>query len=157
MLTFGFFAAARNLGFDRPIPVLAFVCYAFGAMSVLLAASMSGLVAPRLIEARAGATGNEEEMIHQLLHLEYALNQAFATLYVGLVSAAILLFTLAWSGQGFLGATVRLLGVVVGAGMFAWLVSGTLKLNVHGMGAVVIAQGVWTILAAFALLARKAD
>jgi hypothetical protein len=33
---------------------------------------------------------------------------------------------------------------MIGVGVFAWLVSGALELNVHGMGAVVIAQGLWS-------------
>lgn len=157
ILTFGFVAVTRSLGFDRPMPVLALVFYAFGAIAVVLAASMSGLVAPHLIEAYKGASGTEKDMIHQLLHLEFGLNQAFAKVHVAMFSAAILLFALAWSGQGMFGAVIRLVGVLVGVGILAWLGSGTLTLNVHGMGAVVLVQSIWTVLAAIGLLGRKAD
>ena len=47
---------------------------------------------------------------------------------------------------------VQVAGIVVGAGILAWLFSGTLTLNVHGMGAVVMAQGDWFILAGVGLL-----
>ena len=39
----------------------------------------------------------------------------------------------------------------------AWLVSGTLTLDVHGMGAVVLAQGSWTLLSAFGHRDEKDD
>lgn len=143
VLTFGFFAITRRIGFDNTVASLAFFAYLFGALAVMMAAAMSGLVAPRLIQAG----GN-----HDLLRLEWYLNQAFATIHVALFSAAILLYALCWPGKGALTAALQVTGVVIGIGVLAWMFSGTLTLNVHGMGAVVLAQGVWILLAAVALL-----
>jgi hypothetical protein len=89
------------------------------------------------------------------LRLEWYLNQSFATLHVAFFSAAIALYALAWPERGVLAAIIQIAGILIGIGVFAWLVSGTLTLNVHGMGAVVIAQGAWLILAALGLAARK--
>jgi hypothetical protein len=142
VLTFGMFAVTRYLG-ATPVATLALVFYAFGALAVMLAATMSGLVAPRLIEAGAD---------HDLLRLSWSLNQAFATIHVGLFSAALLFYALAWGSKGVMSAVVQIAGFVIGLGVLAWLVSGTLTLNVHGMGAVVLAQGLWIGLAAVAML-----
>jgi len=155
VLTFGFFALTRAIGFDRPIASLAFFFYVFGALAVMLAATMSGLVAPRLIEAQLAASGADQAMIHSLLRLEWYLNQSFATLNVAFFSAAIALYAIAWPEKGVLAAAIQIAGLLVGFGVFAWLVSGTLTLDVHGMGLVVIAQGAWIILAAFGLLLRN--
>jgi hypothetical protein len=113
----------------------------------MLAASMSGLVAPRLIEAGAN---------HDLLRFGWYMNQAFATAHAAMFSASILLYALAWPGKGVLGLAVQIVGFMAGLGILAWLFSGTLTLDVHGMGAVVLAQGAWIILAAFAMLGRNA-
>ncbi len=154
LLTFGFFAFTRSIGFDKALASLALVVYAFGAVAAMLAAAMSGLVAPRLIEAQIAAPAGPS-LIHDLLRFEWYLNQAFATLGVALLSAAIALWALAWPGKDALGAAIQIAGLVVGIGVFTWLVSGTLELDVHGMGAVVLAQGAWTILAALGLRARR--
>lgn len=144
LLTFGFFTLSRHIGFDRPLSALAFVFFAFGAVAVMLAAAMSGLVATRLIEAGAN---------HDLLQLEWYLNQAFATIHVAMFSVSFVLYALAWPHKGALGAALQIAGFAVGLGVLAWLFSGTLTLNVHGMGAVMLAHGLWIVLAGLALLA----
>lgn len=154
VLTFGTFALTRSIGIANPAASLAFFFYLFGAITVMLAATMSGLVAPRLIQALTAATGADKDLLHGLLRLEWYLNQSFATLHVGFFSAAIAFYAFAWPEKGLLAAAVKIVGFIVGIGVFAWLVSGTLTLNVHGMGAVVILQGVWFVLAAVGLLAR---
>lgn len=144
VLTFGMYAVTRYLG-ATPAATFAFVCYVFGALVVVLAASMSGLVAPRLM-----AAGVDRD----LLRFGWYLNQAFATVHVAMFSAAILFYALAWRAKGVTAAAVQILGFIVGLGVLAWLVSGTLTLNVHGMGTVVLAQGFWIILAAWAMLTQ---
>ena len=156
LLTFGFFALTHSIGFDKPLASLALVIYAFGAVAVMLAATMSGLVAPKLIELQMANAGGEQPIVHGLAQLEWFMNQSFATLHVALFSVAIALWALAWPDKGVLGSLIQISGLVVGIGIFAWLVSGTLELNVHGMGAVVLAQGAWTILAGVALARRRA-
>ncbi len=154
VLVFGMFALTRSIGFAKPVPALAFFFYLFGAIAVMLAATMSGLVAPRLIEATMTAT-TDKDLLHGLLKLEWYLNQSFATVHVALFSAAITLYALAWPDRGPLAAGVQIVGFLVGIGVFAWLVSGTLTLNVHGMGAVVVLQGAWFVLAGVGLAFRK--
>lgn len=155
LLTFGMFALSRSIGFAKPASALAFFFYLFGALTVMLAATMSGLVAPRLIQSMMTASDAEKDLLHGLLRLEWYLNQSFATLHVGFFSVAIALYALAWPERGLLAAAIQIAGFIVGIGVFAWLISGTLTLNVHGMGAVVAAQGLWFILAAMGLAARK--
>jgi hypothetical protein len=145
LLTFGMFAVTRYLG-ATPAATLALIFYAFGALTVMLAATMSGLVAPRLIEAGAN---------HDLLRLSWSFNQAFATIHVGMFSAAILFYALAWGAKGVMSAVVQIAGFIIGLGVLAWLVSGTLTLNVQGMGAVVLAQGLWFVLAGIAMLMER--
>jgi hypothetical protein len=155
LLTFGAFALTRSIGFDKPLASLGFVAYAFGAVAVMLAATMSGLVAPRLIETLSAASVSEQSLTHGLLRLEWYLNQSFATLHVALFSAALIAWSLAWPDKGALAAAVQIVGLAAGAGILAWLFSGALTLDVHGMGAVVLAHGAWFALAAFGLLARR--
>lgn len=155
VLTFGAFALTRSIGFEKPWASLALFFYLFGAIAVMCAATMSGLVAPRLIQSLAAATGAEKDLLHGLLRLEWYLNQSFATLHVAFFSAALVFYALAWPEKGVLAAAIQIVGFVVGLGVFAWLVSGTLTLNVRGMGAVVFAQGAWFVLAGIGLWRRR--
>lgn len=152
-LTFGMFALSRSIGFAKPVPALAFFFYFFGAIAGILAATMSGLVAPRLIEATMAASA-DKDLLHGLLRLEWFLNQSFATVHVAFFSGAIALYAAAWPDRGPLAAVIQIAGFIVGIGVFAWLATGTLTLNVHGMGAVVLLQGTWFILAGVGLALR---
>jgi hypothetical protein len=154
LLTFGFFAFTRNIGLDTPLATLALAFYAFGAVTVMLAAAMSGLVAPRLLAWRLESPA-DQALIHGLARLEWFLNQSFAQIHVAFFSIAVALWAVSWPGRGVLAVILQVTGIVVGIGVLVWLLSGTLELNVHGMGAVVLAQGAWTLLAAVALLARE--
>jgi hypothetical protein len=151
LLTFGTFVLTRAIGFEKPAATLAFVTYAFGAFAVMLAAAMSGLVAPKLIAAQIGAGAAEQTLIHGLARFEWYLNQAFAQLHVAFFSGAILLWSLGWPERGIAAAAVQIAGVVVAAGALTWLIMGTPTTSVHGMGAIVVAQGAWLILAALAM------
>jgi hypothetical protein len=154
VLTLGFFALYRSIGIANPAAALAFFAYLFGALAVMLAASMSGIVAPRLIELRL-EPATDQAIVHGLLRLEWYLNQAFANIHVGFFSAAIALFAVAWPERGALATAIQTVGILVGVGVVAWQFSGMLTLDVHGMGAVVLAHGVWIVLAAFGLMTRK--
>lgn len=152
MLAFGFVALTRFIGFQRPLAVLALTFYAFGTVAVMGAATMSGFVMPQLVEAAHAPGAAQTGVYYQgLAQLTHWLNQGFAHVHVALMSVALALYALAWPGKGVPAWAMRGLGLVVGVGVLAWQLSDTLVLNVHGMGAVVIAHGVWTLAAAAAL------
>ncbi len=146
LLVFGAFALTKVI--DRPLAGLALAFYVFGCVAVMSAATMSGFVMTQLVEAAhtpgASRTGVDFQGLAELTHWH---NQAYAGVYTGLAAIAVLLWSIAWRG-----ATVqRALGIVVGGGTLAWLVTGTLTLNIHGMMAVTLGQGVWMLFAASAM------
>lgn len=148
VLLFGAVALTQWLGFNRPLPLLALCFYAIGTAAVMGAASMSGLVMAQLVTAAhthgAAASGVPFQGLANLTHW---INQAFAHIHTAMMSIAVLLWSLAWPK----GWVIRVLGLVIGIGTLAWQLSGTLMLNVHGMGAVVLLQAIWTISAASVL------
>ena len=154
VLTFGFFIFSRHIGFERLLGMLAFFFYAFGAIAVMVAATMSGLVSPRLIMAHMDTATADKAVLAGLGRIVWWFNQSFAALHVALTSVAIALWALVWPGKGVLGVLIRVLGLAVGIGVLAWLLSGTLELDTHGMGAVVVAQGIWILAAATGMWMR---
>lgn len=143
---YGAWVLTRRLSAHGALSELALAFYGVSAVATLLAATASGLLAPDLIarvtasaeDARAGAAN--------LLHYNYALNQAFAKVLVaasaiaiGLWSAEILRTRAMRRVSGFVGCAVAIVVLLA-------LFSGRLVLNVHGFGAIVILQSIWIIL-----------
>jgi hypothetical protein len=150
---FGLLLLTRFQG-DRPLTQLALVFYAFGAVAIVSAATMSGLVMQQLTEAAhtpgASTTGIDFQSLANQTHW---LNQGFANVYTGLASLAVLIWSLSW--QGASAWIMRGVGVLLAGGILAWQLSGTLVLNVHGMAAVAFAQMLWMLLAATMMLRAK--
>jgi hypothetical protein len=163
ILAFGFVTLAGRLGLDRPLPALGLSFYAFSAMIVMLAGTMSGLVIPEIVEAAhdppRGAPADPEALRVQLQGLaNYTiwLNRSFAQVHVALFSVAMTLWSLAWPARGVGDWVVRALGLVVGAGVLVWQISGTLALEAqHGALAVTLLHSLWTIMAASLLLRAR--
>lgn len=145
VMVFGAAVLSRWLGLDRPLSLLGFCFYLFSMLVVIFAAIMSGFVQMQ-IHAAMREPGADGGGLHAMADLTWFLNQAFAHWHTALGSLALLFWSLAWRGMG-----VKALGLVVSLGVLAWQLSGTLRLDVHGMGAVVLAQGIWLIAAAMGM------
>lgn len=152
VLTFGAYVLARVMGLERPLPVLGLVFYLFGALVILIAAAMSGFIMPEIIEAAhtpgAAETGVDFQGLANITHW---INQTFANMHTSFVALALLSWAIAWRK----GWVMKILGLVIALGQLAWQLSGTLTLNIHGMGAIVLLQAIWMISAGVLLWRGK--
>ena len=148
VLTFGFWTLTRALG-ARPLPVLAFSFFLFGAVAVLIAATISGMVTPAAMAA--AHSGVDSDVFAKVAHLSVWLNRGFANAHVALFSIAYALYALAWPVRSLSGQAIRALGLFAGLGILVWQLSGTFRIDVHSMIVVVTSQGLWVIAAAFAM------
>ena len=154
LLLLGLWGLSRRLGWDSALVRLAFAAYAVGSAAVLNAAVMSGFVATGTAMVIRAATPEGGKVVQSFFAYTFVLNQGFAKVYVVASSAAMLL----WSarairlGGGWRGAGI--FGVCAGAAAAALVLTGTLPLNVHGFGIVVLLQSSWTLWMA-ALLTRS--
>lgn len=147
----------RRVGWGSDLNVAAFITYSLAILAVMSAAVFSGLIATPIAVQLAGAEDAAKPMLRTLLSYSGFLNQAYAKTYVGFSSAAFLLWGAAMlRTAGFsrgLGAT----GCIVGAAALTLLFSGHLRLDVHGFGAVVLAQGAWLVACGIALMSPARD
>jgi hypothetical protein len=121
------------------------VCQGLATAAAIAAATCSGFLLPALLgDESAAATGAGR--------LVWLGNQVAAKVFVVAQGAAIAL----WSLRGAVPRALRAFGLLVAAGSAALLVSGALRLGVHGMGAVVLAHAAWWIGAALTLLRSRA-
>jgi hypothetical protein len=161
ILLFGFWSLTRWIG-DRALAQMGLCFYALAAVLTILAASMSGLIIPHIIAVAHHAQGAlmpgpvDPSSLQPLANYSVWLNRSFASIHVVYFAAAMLLWSIAWSRQSILGWVVRAVGAVVGLGVIAWAVSGTMTLEAqHGALLVTLVQMAWTLLAAIAMLTSR--
>ena len=82
------------------------------------------------------------------------MNQAFAKIFVVAASIAILAWSIAIVRSRALARGLGIYGIVLAPPTVVALLSGHLRLDVHGMGAVVLTQAIWFVIAGASLCRR---
>jgi hypothetical protein len=154
-MIYGFWVFAERLDLSAGVVRLGTVSYVAGVGAMIGAALISGFVVAALGASYAGAEAGAIEAASPVLAFGHAANQALAKLGVIAMSAAILLWSVRLTGRTGADRAIGWLGVAIGVLPAALLLSGQLRLDVAGMGAVVIAQGVWNVAVGTQLIRRR--
>ncbi len=150
---FGGAALTRRIGGKDPLPRLALTVWGMGLVAAMIAAAASGLLAPSLAEAlREG--GSEASLWDVLFHFNGMVNRAFARIFVGGSAISVTLWSVGIVRSRNLGRALGMSGLVLGPLIFLALVSGHVRMDVHGFGAIMLAEALWFI-AAGVLLVRQ--
>jgi hypothetical protein len=152
----GCIAMTRQLASPDRLSVAALVVYAFAAIAIMIAASMSGFVFPSVM-SKLVAGDPMTDMRRLFLDYTFQLNQAFASVYVVGSCVAIVLWSIAILKTRQLAAGLGFYGVVLGFAIVAGLFSGKLALDVHGFGLVTFTQSIWFIIAGVLLLRAREE
>jgi hypothetical protein len=148
----GALALTRCVDAPRRLGLSALVVYGFGLVAMMVAASASGFVSPSLMNQAAAGTSTTREMLELVIDYNAYINQAFAKIYVVAASIAIAFWSASNGGRRVFASGIGIYGVLLGTATILMLVSGHLKLDVHGMGLVMFSQSIWFILVGVALL-----
>jgi hypothetical protein len=146
----GCMVLTRRLASPSRIALAALVVYGFAAVAVMIAASMSGFLAPGII-SKLVAGDPLTDTRRLFLEYNFQVNQAFASVYVVGSCMAIVLWSTAILKTRQLAAGLGIYGIVLGLAIVAALFSGKLALDVHGMGLVTFTQSIWLIIAGILL------
>ena len=141
----GALALTLRLRARRDLAVGAYVFYAVAGVAVVTAAVASGLLAPAVLRGLGNADAAERAQMLGALHYTGLLNQAFAAVYVVLSAIAILLWSAATLAGRELSRGLGVYGLVLGALLLLGVLSGHLRLGIHGFGVVVIGQAAWIV------------
>jgi phage shock protein PspC (stress-responsive transcriptional regulator) len=155
VIVFGFWGLANRLGLQLATVRLGVVAYSIGTFTMIGAAVVNGFVVPGLAARYAMRPPEDLESVRHLLTLGHEAGQALAAIGVVATSAALLCWSLAMVRRT---GTTRVIGgggALLGAVTVIAIVTGWLRLNVHGMGAVMLTQSIWTIAVAIQLLRRR--
>ena len=147
----GTLALTLRLRARRDLALGGFTFFALGTGMVVLAAVMSGLVAPAVLRGigEADETGRALRL-GQLRHTGL-MNQAFAAVYVLCAGIAILLWSWAMLVGREMSRGLAVFGVVLGAVLVLGVLSGRLGVGIHGFLLVVLGVGAWLVWAAVGL------
>lgn len=138
----GALALTRRLQSPDRFSTSAIVVYGFALIAGMLAATASGFIVTPLVGSAASPAN---ELNHALSHYTALWNQAFARFLAVGSSAAILLWSLAILRNRRLSPRAAYYGIPVAILIVLFVGSGSLKLDVHGFGLVMILQSVWFI------------
>jgi hypothetical protein len=140
----GYVALGAHLGWSSCVRA-ATVAYGVGVVSHLGAALFSGFVVSGLAERYTGKLASELAALEPVLVACHETNQALAVTGSLAMSAAIALWSAVLFGRGTFARALAVLGACVGLGTAAALLTGNLRLHVHGMALVVTSQAAWAI------------
>lgn len=139
----GALALTRHLGGASSL--IGSIVFGQGLVAVMLAAIASGFIAPELFAARLANEGPASDGFGLLLHYNFRLNQACAQVHVCAASIAIGIWSARILRGGKMARAIGLGGLLLALVPPLALLTGHLRLDVHGFGAVVLGQAVWMI------------
>jgi hypothetical protein len=132
-------------GLSRSAVRAALIAYGAGVLLMTAAALVSGFITPRIALAVPALAPADPALISQFATFATLFNQAFAHCAAVLMSAGIAAWSLALLRGSVAARVVGGFGLLTGIGCALAIVSGVLRLDVHGMGAVLALQSVWTV------------
>ena len=153
---FGAFALTRRLTSPNRLAVIALVFYGFAVVSIMIAASMSGFVAPAVM-SKLVAGDPMTDLRRFFLDYTFQVNQAFASVFVVGACLAIALWSVVILMTRRFSTGLGIYGVILGLGLVTALFSGKLSLDVHGFGLVTFTTAIWFIIAGVILMRSKEE
>jgi len=147
---YGAFVLTRRLSREGELAELALAFYALATIATVMAATASGFLAPpligRLAALDAALDGDARLATEAVLRYNAGVNQAFARILVAASSVAIGLWSIAILRTRMMRRVWGWYGCAIAALALVALLSGRLRLDVHGFGAVVLLQAVWLVM-----------
>lgn len=154
LIMFGVVGLCFRLGITRTWVVFGLVAFLFAAVALMVAASINGFVAPKLMKALETHKLEEAQVI-AVSSFGWWLNQTLANIAAFATSAAILCWAIAWPSGGIRAWVVRVAALGAGIVPPVLLAGPFITMDVHGAALVALMQNLSLVLAA--LLAPKAE
>ena len=141
----GFLGLAELLGPQLMRVRAAVLFHGCGVVFMLGAALVSGFVVTDFASGVASMPADKLDDLAPIFVLCHTLNQVLAKAGTLALSVALCAWSCALFSRGGCARILAGLGLLVGILPILGLLSGHLRLDVHGMGLVVFAQALWTI------------
>ena len=154
LIVMGALALTLQFTTQRPFAVGALVLFTWASVAVMIASAASGFMATSLIESTVKEQGSARDFAYNALHYTALLNRTFSRIFVAFSSLAILVWSIAMLREELLTRALAGYGIISACAVLAWTLTGHLRFDIHGFGAVVLAQGIWFLWIAAQLAGR---
>lgn len=146
ILFYGFWGLYRQIGKNSPLASAALVAYLFAAFAVMCSGIFSGLAAPNLTRQMLTADESTRQLLGELLHYNFLLNQAFTKVFVVGSSISVILWSILIFRKSKFAKITGIIGCIIAGISLLAIFGGHLKLDVHGFGLFAFGQSIWIIL-----------
>lgn len=153
---FGVWGLSRRLASAGWLSGVGLCTYGFALIAGMNAGIASGMVGTRIALRIAGAS-QADPTWEALGRYTGEWNQAFAMVFVVGSSIALLLWSIAIVKSGVLARGLGTYGYILAPITLLAVLSGHIRLDVHGFGAIILAQAIWWIIAGVQLRKRAQD
>ena len=152
---FGLSTLSQRLGNMRAEVRAAQLAISVATITMIGAALISGFIVPGVADHFTGGGAADDQLFRAQLTLLGESNQALAKIGTIAYGAAIFFWSLRLIRMPGLSRIAGGLGCVIGALLALGILTGHLALDVRGMGAVVVALGVWFAIIALQMIRNK--
>ncbi|MBZ5491429.1 MAG: hypothetical protein LAO76_10900 [Acidobacteriia bacterium] len=157
ILFLGALGLTQRLASPNRLALSGLVLFGFAEVAVMIAAAASGLITPGLFHHMSEAGPAAADAWRAAMALNGHLNQAFALIFTVASSVAIVFWSAAILKSSIFNRALGIYGCILGPLTILGVLSGHIRLNVHGFGMVVIGQAVWFISAGVILWNEKQE
>jgi len=154
LLFLGTCGLTRALAGPDRLAFSALVTYGFAAVAIMIAASVSGWIMPGIMKqmARDVATNSASQGDYRIvIGAIFQINQAMSRIYSVGAAVAIMLWSVRCLRGGLLWQGMAWYGCVISPLIAVLILVGHLRLDVHGMAAVLLSEVIWFVGMAIAL------
>ena len=137
------------------IPFAALVTFALACFAILISTTVSGFIVPNILRHMVNDVPTTQSEYRLIISSIFQFNQAFAKIYTVAASAAIALWSMAAVRSGGIGKGIATFGCIVAPLVILGVIIAHIRLDVHGMGAVVLAHSIWWIVVGAQLAAKQ--
>ncbi|HEX7958280.1 MAG TPA: hypothetical protein VF493_00080 [Terriglobales bacterium] len=141
---------------SRCLALAGLVSYGFAMVAGMVTGTLNGFVAPRLMQ-RMMNHSEAKQAWDTALTYSADVAGALASVLVVTSSVAILLWSIAIVRRGLLARGLGIYGCIIGPLIAVAVLSGHIRLNVHGFGLVVLLQSAWFVIAGVQLLRLREE
>ena len=156
LLFLGTCGLARRLAAADRFSFAAIVTYGFACVSIMIAAAVSGFIVPDIMKHMVRDIPAAARQWQIVITGIFQINQGFARIYSVAASMAIILWSVSALRNGGLGRGVSIYGCIIAPLIILGIAIGHLRLDVHGMAAVMLGHAIWFIVVGSQLCARPA-
>lgn len=145
LIALGAFGLTQRLAAPDRLAFSGLVVYLFAGVALLIATAVSGFIIPSIMRHMIRDSPAAAPQWHIVIDAIFQVNQAFSRIYTVATSAAIILWSASALRNGGLSRGIAIYGCIASSVLIVGICIGHLKLNVHGMAVVVLAQAIWLI------------